>query len=240
MSNISFFTDLDLFQSSTQNSDQAFGPVVDSEIAKYRVSSLHSVNVDIENLDELLKAYAVCKGKVAIQPVDGHEDIINLILKPEEHVLKITEINFVPIRYIIYKGILKESLLDSKDEIQMDNKYCSALLERINSDDSSERALGYDSQKDGNISIDELFYSSPMLREIETGDHLAYFSNEFGLEIIVDSSLYVPKLKHARQFKYEIENENEEFLHYIDPCAFYGSLYNTKVFFKNNSATSNS
>jgi hypothetical protein len=95
-----FFTDTDLL--SSQLASDAFGPAKPDNKGndQYRISSMHSASSSPA-------AYAICDGIVCAQDIpDTSPALVNLILKPLDR----PPINFVPVRYYVYKGILKSSL----------------------------------------------------------------------------------------------------------------------------------
>lgn len=100
MSDIYFFTDVDLL--NVQTAEQAFGSVSGCEDTQYRVTSMHTATANP-------CAYAVCDGIIKIQDSDLNPDnLVNIILKPSSH----QKINGVEIKYFIYRGILKESIVN--------------------------------------------------------------------------------------------------------------------------------
>jgi len=95
-----FFTDTDLLD---VQSVKAYDPIVGSATSdEFRVVSIHIAS-------SIPNAYAVCNGIVCIQPVTGSSTLMNIILKPTVR----PRIDFVPIEYIIYKGIKLSSLIDT-------------------------------------------------------------------------------------------------------------------------------
>ncbi|MGQ0826943.1 MAG: hypothetical protein ACT4ON_00975 [Bacteroidota bacterium] len=100
-SSIYFFTDVEI---NPQDETQAFGPVSTSPADKYRVTSIHSASHDP-------KAIAIVDGSiVAVKDLDD-SSLITLVLKPKNQISEITGLRFPSIKYILYKGILKSSLI---------------------------------------------------------------------------------------------------------------------------------
>lgn len=100
-----FFTDTDLLQ--TQTANEAYGPTTAfGGNDRFRTTSIHTAT-------STPKAYAVCDAQVLVQevtnPNSNGPDLVNLILKPL--VQPEFEIGFI--KYFVYKGILKDSLIDS-------------------------------------------------------------------------------------------------------------------------------
>jgi hypothetical protein len=102
-----FCTDTDSGLLAPQTTAQAFGPVNPSSVAgtdEYRVTSLHSATSNPA-------AYAACDAIVCAQKVTADATLVNIILKP----LVQPALNFAPVKYIIYKGILASSLINGAE-----------------------------------------------------------------------------------------------------------------------------
>jgi hypothetical protein len=213
MADFFFFTDIDLLQN--QLSTQAYGPAgTTSGIEKFRVSSMHSTTSSSN-------AYAVCDGIVCIQPDTTNSSLVNLILKPTQN----SEINYSTIKYIIYKGILKSSLLDGAGNIAIDptnnltesiKRSWDAYIAESGETPSlaSEKSLGIDLT--GTITnyadtdpIDNLFYSTGSsfhFPSVNGGWVIGKFgTSSIGLMIITERIGYNPKLKLARNNETFIE-----------------------------------
>ena len=275
MSKFYFYTDIDLL--NVQTAAAAFGPVVGSEPTQYRVTSLHQTNAPA-------RAFAVCDGQVAIQPFTGNASLVNLILKPAGQISDMiwpysnTEdpetntrnpINFTAIKYIIYRGLTKESLLLDDNNIASESKNDLTKKAKIFQDDinskatppvvdvkPSSNALGWDSRdKVDTTLIDDIFYKPDnpnfQLLSIKGGDTIGTFqAGTIGIEIILDNIRNNPTLEIARKTVNTIEvtpiptsastqeqkllyrTKKEEVLNYMDPCAFYGSLYRVQILYK--------
>lgn len=142
MADFFFFTDVDLLNSQT--ADQAYGPAgTVSGKDRFRVTSVHTAT-------GTPKAYAVCDGVVCIQQDSENANVVNLILKPNQQ----PSINCSRIKYIIYKGINKESLLDGDNIlVNIENDLTKSILSSwdayiLNSGEPtsipSSKSLGYD------------------------------------------------------------------------------------------------
>ncbi len=266
MAKFYFFTDTDLLD---VQSSGAYGPIVGSATPdEFRVMSIHTAS-------SVPNAYAVCNGIVCIQPVNGSSTLVNIILKPTVR----PNIDFVPIEYIIYKGIKLSSVINSSyvaltgnDLVDMINKSQNALNDSIDkangnpvgttTDRPSNEALGYHLNSGvfpDTDPIDSLFFRSDLnfqLPVVRGGLSLGTFDEtEFGIEIIVDSIGYTPKLEIARIIDHTVVvtalsnsptqpetfrhwNKKEEILNFIDPVAFYGSFYNDLIKAKNSGGAS--
>ena len=280
MSNIFFFTDVDLLNEQTP--EQAFGPVVGYEETQYRVTSIHSAHVSSSELKDMPRAIAVLKGRVVIQRNndDTGNELVNLALYPDEQISQCDtdsknapKISYSPIKCILYKGLKRESILADAQTIQKESEYGSDLLRRLwanieMNDDARAKAnlanneavppssnnLGYEDGGDDSNDMDGLFYKedydiNPPI-SVEAGMVLGCFAPEkFGIEIIFESVRYTPKLSLLRHLETIItvpqteqasadeRRKKDEVINFIDPCAFYGSLYRTKIKYKNHDDT---
>src|SRR5882724_8809951 len=99
MSRFFFFTNIDSL--GNQADADAFGPVIGSPETKFRVTSMHRPVAG-----KTATAYAVCHGRVLAQDVGP--GLVNLILQPDEQ----PPFAFPRIKYFIYRGILKSTVVD--------------------------------------------------------------------------------------------------------------------------------
>lgn len=208
-----FYTEIDLINS--QSAGEEFGPAgVVSGAEKFRVTDLHSSN-------GTPNAYAICDGTVCIQQDSGNSNLINLILKPKQQ----PEHNFPEVRFFVYKGILKSSLVsngeiivDSNNDLVTSIKNSqdalnAAIDEQLTNppgtttDPASENSLGiYLDSNTTNFGdqdpIDNLFYQDQVtfqLPEVKGGWLIGHFNpSSFGMEIILNEYGYDPKLEIAR------------------------------------------
>jgi len=84
------------------------------------------------------KAYAVCNGKIFAQEVNGR---INLVLKPTRQPKGLLS----PVKYYIYKGLKKDSLIDANDANRIADENKSDLTTKI-----------HKSQRERNEALDQL------------------------------------------------------------------------------------
>ncbi len=220
MADFFFFTDVDLLNSQT--ADQAYGPAGSiSGKDRFRVTSIHSAT-------GTPKAYAICDGQIAVQQDSSNADLIHIILKPSKQ----PDYNISTISYIIYKGILKSSLIDidgnidfslitknkivSKIKYDLDKnkiknpKISSKVKSEILGANLTNTSSGFEDDKP----IEKLFYretSNDILPDfyfptIDAGDIIGEFEpTSFGIEIITESIGYEPKLGLARRTENYIE-----------------------------------
>ena len=99
-----FFTDCDVMPE--QDAALGYGSV---SATSFRLTSSFTTSVG----GAALRAYAVCRGAVLIQEVDGHPDLVNLVLKPERQ----PNPNYAPVEFFVYRGLKKKHFLDSANEV---------------------------------------------------------------------------------------------------------------------------
>ncbi|HEX5733179.1 MAG TPA: hypothetical protein VF131_10115 [Blastocatellia bacterium] len=199
MAEFCFFTDADksgLLDS--QASSTAFGAVSDTE---FRVTSLHTAASNP-------RVFAICDGKLAVQQ-GSQSNVISLILQPKDQPGVGNRINFVSIKYIIYKGVLRDSLISgssvadrSKNQLTRRAHETQDIMNRAIELASgapansltftpSSALLGYNISGTDSESLDKLFYKpdnslfEPL--SVAAGDHIGDFDkNKFGIEIVLD------------------------------------------------------
>ena len=253
MADFFFFTDVDLLDSQT--AEQAYGPAgVSGGKDRFRITSIHSAT-------GTPKAYAICDGQVAIQQDSENANIVHLILKPNEQPF----INCSRIKYIIYKGINKESLLDGDNILfNLENDLTKSIHSSwdayiLSSGEPisipSSKSLGLDligsvANFGDNDPIDNLFYrdsSSIQFPLVRGGWIVGTFDKaKFGIEIVTDDIGSDPLLCLSRRIENFISvneltgsetdselfkhwHNKESILHYIDPSAFFGMFYASKL-----------
>lgn len=222
MTNIHFFTQPDLL--NQQSSGEAFGPLPDANGKnRYQVTSLHSASSDP-------KVYAVLKGDVLVQEQTGSSNtgFVNVILRPKDQ----PKMAFPKIRYIIYRSIKKDSLIDSNDNLVP--KGNNDLVDAIRDDYSSlienfpelfndtdppaeppKEALGIHLTSSNSPEyadkdpIDKAFFREDndiQLQEAPAGWSIGTFDkNQFGIEFIVETIGFDPTLGLVRSDKNIIE-----------------------------------
>ncbi|MEM9546261.1 MAG: hypothetical protein AAGA77_09810 [Bacteroidota bacterium] len=215
MGDFYFFTDPATLNS--QNSNQAFGPVANSDSAyengkdTYRITSLHTANN--------ASAIAICDGTICIQENDSNS--LNVIIKPDYQ----PPFDFPYINYFIYKGIRRDSLLSvGTNEIvtsgsipfidQIRNSWQDPNNDNPISESMSVLGINYKENHgfeiDGNDifrdedPIDHFFYyinSSFELPKINAGDKIGEFSSDFGIEIVLRRMGHYGQISLARTLK---------------------------------------
>jgi hypothetical protein len=244
-----FFTDVNPQASSgpaylnVQTAAGAFGPVTSNTANhdEYRVTSLHKAT----GFDST--AYAVCDGMICVQeclPVGS--GLVNIILKP----LVQPPLNFAPVKYIIYKGILASSLIAGA-EVAPATATSNDLVKTIqdiqakknasagSSQTAPKEALGIGLTGTGfadSDPIDNLFFRSGLSFQppsVKGGWSIGSFDkSEFGIEVLMDGLNFRHSLKQARQAEYRVtvpslvggETAAKKFEHWHDKEAILGFM----------------
>jgi hypothetical protein len=208
-----FFTDTNLLV--TQLPAGAFGPIAkinSTDPDEYRVTSLHTATANPT-------AYAACDAIVCVQRIPS-TSLVNIILKP----LVQPALNFAPVKYIIYKGILANSLIDinGTDVAPLGNNDLTKFLwaEQAKKNASvtpnttataPAKALGIDltSTTFANSDlIDNLFYRAGVafqLPVVKGGWSLGQFDKtSFGMEVLMEGLNFNHSLLLARQLENKV------------------------------------
>jgi hypothetical protein len=182
-----------------------FGPVTGSETTKFNITSKFKLN----GTSTSFKAFACQKGMMIVQnSVDTSR--VNLIIKPSEGL----EINTSPVKYYIYRGILKSSLLSGANIIPKTATNKSAFLDRFwqkwdtylldnglqdtaSGDPNyvappSPKAIGYDDTLSNSENVEALFNNNHVSGIISTSVVECEWIGDFGatgasFEIITDT-----------------------------------------------------
>jgi hypothetical protein len=189
--------------SLSQTSLLAFGPVDDgtpgnmSEERGFRGTSLFTSGTP----GTPIKAFAAVNGFVMIQEGKNPATQVNLILRPFTQAV----VGFTPVKYFIYRGLLKSSFIKSGDDTKVvdelpatNSDWITYLYGEHNDQNPGDpflsKAVGYDTanQPVGDL-VDEYFFRSDpdnMLPFAERGIWLGDFDEAatpgFGFEIILE------------------------------------------------------
>ena len=231
---------------ATQSVEQTFGPVPDSADSRYRVtSSFNAPNQD------LVPAYATVDGFFMIQPVEGDDDKVNLILEPYRQPIN----GFTPVRYFIYRGLRKSDFIGAnplhvreggEEATQLINHLYNTIHDRFNEGERFlSTYLGFDptNQPDGDP-IDPIFNRTDPEKHmppVKRGMHIGNFAgrdNTFGFEIVLRENTFPLDFAFARKSHFEIDVSRmpesndverlakrlrrEDILNFMDPAAYYG------------------
>lgn len=98
MSEFCFYTNHVLLNSQSNN---GYGPLSSDPNIKYRLQNLHSATSSPA-------AFAITQGEILVQEVSSDPSLVNVVLRPHKQ----PDLDLPKIEYIIYKGILKSSLVN--------------------------------------------------------------------------------------------------------------------------------
>lgn len=200
-----FFTEPAKLQNQTNG--QAFGPIDENN---YRLGNMFSATSNA-------KAFAITGGNVLVQPIEGNSSEVNIILKPEEQ----PNLNFPKIDYIIYKGVVKSSIINGSNVADRTNndltsviweshdKLVEAGMQDLDPVPLASNALGFaysSSATDEYKALDEdslniAFYNSEnKLSPVKSGDYLGDLNaSSFGFMVIFEKIGFEPTFKLARE-----------------------------------------
>lgn len=194
MADFFFFTDTAHLENQN-SSDQAFGPVAGNETTQFRVTSLHKGKIDGDDRIDPV-AYSICSGHVRLQQDNTNPDLLNLVLAPNSDL-----IYGLPIKYFIYRGIRRDSLIDNNNKLIPGELTNLLLNEGLENDTPEALGLAFkpaaDNPSDSSFiredsdSIDTLFFELTTLKAIlvnKSGLKLGLFhGGHFGIDIVLDS-----------------------------------------------------
>lgn len=211
--NYYFFTDTNRLLAQTTN---AFGPIPKPASAaptdpdEYRVTSLHTSSVNPP-------AYAPCNAMVCVQRVNA--TVVNIILKPRVQ----PALNFAPIKYILYKGILASSLVNGTETAAAANNDLTGVIwdtqakKNLSAGTSVHppaEALGIGMTAAASPdfadteSIDNLFYHPGVSFQpppVAGGDSLGLFDKDkFGIDVLMEGLNFHHPISLARTLENRI------------------------------------
>lgn len=198
------------------------------------------------------KAYAVCKGKILVQEDKDDASLVNIVLKPEMH-----SSNNPAVKYFVYRGILKSSLYEDDNVVKNNGNSVVSWIEK-NIEEPDKRILGVELTDDVMYSntapIDNAFYNPKggfELLTVPAGWCIGTFAdNNIGFEIWLDTIGFNPTFSMIRNHETIIAVEQlpmnptdgdisahkaqkEQILNYMDPAAYFGNLYDDRIFVRN-------
>jgi|GEM_PF-1802958 len=254
-----FFTEADLMQQQTNI--LAYGPVLNDENTKYRVTFLFEVS-------QPAKAFAVCDGVVFVQPLNGdiNSDYVNLVLKPTGDL----ENGFTPVEYFVYRGLKKANFIQGQNTLVPYNHADSTDLTNgvwENADDfhpvepdstADEKAFGWDKVSESDSAfLNSIFNETDdnhQLHHISKGMFIGYFDstvNPAGFEIVLRDRMYFPDLGMVRgaETTFSVNapggtdipgnepiatmREREKILNFVDPAAYMMLFYESGIHVEN-------
>lgn len=147
------------------------------------------------NLSQAVKVFACQEGMMIVHQSEN-PDLVNVIIKPEDGL----NIEFSPIKYYIYRGLLKEDFIngsDIKDEDEGNTEFLKRVWENANNQTPVPSSLlattlGYDISLSTNLNIEQVFNSSQTNAKaikVMEGEWIGNFgtSEHAVFEIIVDT-----------------------------------------------------
>jgi hypothetical protein len=235
-----FFTDISRLSSQTTGSE--FGPagVTSSPIHdKYRVTSLHKASANT-------LAYAVCKSILFVQENSSNANLVNIVLKPLEQ----PPFNLPKVKFYIYKGVKKSSLIDGNNIATDTDLYDSIILDyaalNTGATTAPKEILGITASVLTTDSISSVFNEANFdhqLPVVKAGDSIGMFDKDgFGFEIHLEAFGFEPTIAEARTNEntilvpqlpstptqaefFEHWHDKEVILNYLDPCAYWGGFF---------------
>ena len=211
---IHFFTDQLLIE--TINNEYPFGCVVGKEHTEFNVTSIHKSK---KPSSDVCYAYAAIDGQVFFQEDEKNSKLLNIALKPKKQHI----IDGYTIKYFIYRGIQKNSLLNGDNiidntnspqkEIDLLTKIWKAQIKlnhikgTSNTPSKDIIGLGFTSTSTGGFAnnpndyIESFFYKTSddfHTWDVKLGDSIGIYDNvSIGFEIVVGN--YLPTIKDLRQ-----------------------------------------
>ena len=193
------------------------------------------------------KAFVCQDGMMIVQQSDVDATLVNVIIKPIENL----KVNLNNIRYFVYRGILKSSLIVNDNtiiaEAPTNNEFIARLWQDHNHfktnfelpdlPDPTPKVFGYDNSLSTNLNIEKIYDNSQEDTQallVKQGEWFGEFAttHKIGLEIITSNErinidlAYLKKEKHQIDVTgltgLELKVKREEILSFIDPSAFWG------------------
>ncbi|HEY1048065.1 MAG TPA: hypothetical protein VGF79_16615, partial [Bacteroidia bacterium] len=227
----------------SQDAIDSFGPLVGDEDLKYQIASFHKgLEVSPDSRLEP-KAIAICNGFGRYQEgVDS--SMFHFVLKPDSELIP-----GLPIKYIIYRNILKTSVVNISNN-QIKSIGVTDQLINANPSITDPNALGLAFRSLSSSSAPSEGYARENIDDIRTiffentetkplvvqaGQSIGVFNkNKFSIQIVLDNSLYSNKLELVRDTnspstflidlssctELEAKFRRERILNFLDPCAF--------------------
>jgi hypothetical protein len=204
-----FFTELSI-PSQNSTSSLPYGPHTGGfglELTSYITYSAFAPSSD-------LKVFACQNGMMFIQESD-FPDTINVIIKPSDSL----SIPFSGVKYYIYRGLRKDSFIDSsgpEDIITLQDSSNSEFMARFWTNHENLKLnesnpllpnptpdnLGLDALIAGTVNVEDLFNNSQEARQVKVleGEWIGTFNSAVpvSFEIIVDSELLTVDLNYLR------------------------------------------
>lgn len=205
-----FFAEADLLEAQT-SSDDAFGPIANNNPElNFRVTSIHrGIFPQQSSIRATPAAFAVCNGRLRVQLDNFNPNLLSIVLAPDENILP-----GVPIRYFVYHGIRKDSLMTGNSLLQTP---LTSHLGNSNTNpffvpDSlglafrplSANPPSIDFARENTDPIQSLFFETSTVKPIivKAGENIGLFDGEaFGIDIILETQWEDAPLSIVRNFE---------------------------------------
>ncbi len=236
-----------------QNSSDTFGVEPSDPTNKFNITSRFQ-------LDDVAKAFACQDGMMIVQPSEVNDTLVNVIIKPIESL----KVNFNNIKYYVFRGIEKNTLLIDKDKIVTEDTTNNEFIARLwkehkqfkidfklpNLPDPSPKVFGYTDSLPNNLNIEKIYDNSqeeirPLF--VKQGEWFGDFTinDKIGFEVVTSIERINIDLAYLKKEYHQIDAtdlvglelraKKEEILSFIDPAAFFGLHYNYGVHISTNS-----
>lgn len=230
-----------------QNAADTFGAEPSEPTNKFNITSRFQ-------LTNQAKAFACQDGMMIIQQSDVDATLVNVIIKPIENL----KVNLNNIKYFVYRGILKNSLIINDNtivaEAPTNNEFIARLWQDYNHyktqtnqpslPNPTPKVFGYNNSLPTNLNIEKIYDNSQDEAQamfVKQGEWFGEFAttHKIGFEIVTSNErinidlAYLKKEKHqidaTELTGLELKAKREEILLFIDPCAFWGLHYDYGV-----------
>lgn len=237
-----FFIDPSNLTSQTIN--DAYGPLSTDPTNIYNTTSRFDLTVEA-------KAFACQSGLMLVQQSEEDDSLVNLVIAPLNNITS----NPLHVEYFIYRGILKNSLINDDGTTCTIQAYNAAssndLVSRIrqdpNANDYSCGQIGYSNDVDNLTLLDGFFTkNNPVVGPIQInaidvteGEWIGTFTtnHKIGFEVVLKSDFNNFDIDYLRAATHQINVtslanfeqrlKREEILKFIDPAAFFGMFHGT-------------
>lgn len=223
-----------------QNASDTFGVDASDPTNKFNITSRFQLATQS-------KAFACQDGMMIVQQSDVDATLVNVIIKPIENL----KVNLNNIKYFVYRGILKSSLIVNDNtiiaEAPTNNEFIARLWQDHNQfkinfnlpdlEDPTPKVFGYDNSLSANLNVEKIYDNSQEDTQallVKQGEWFGGFAttHKIGFEIITSNERITIDLAYLRKEKHQIDTtgltrlelrtKREEILSFIDPSAFWG------------------
>jgi hypothetical protein len=230
-----------------QDASDTFGVVSSDPTNKFNITSRFQ-------LTNQAKAFACQDGMMIVQQSDVDTSLVNIIIKPIENL----KVNLNNIKYFVYRGILKSSLIIDDDTIVTEASTNNEFIARLwqdhnhfktefnlpNLTNPTPKVFGYDNSLSVSLNIEKIYGNSQEDTQsllVKQGEWFGDFAttHKIGIEIFTSNERTTIDLTYLRKEKHQIDTtgltnlelraKKEEILSFIDPASFWGLHYDYGV-----------